>query len=195
MMKKETVIRVSTLVLGSLFLLFMSNSVGASMKKINLTLASDSFKNGQAIPQKYTCDGQDISPQLHWQISGEEAPKGYVLIVDDPDAQRVVGKTFVHWIALLPSNVTELPEGSSSKQTPQLPMGRSLQNDFGASYYRGACPPASSGEHTYRFTLFAIQDDINKAAIPRAPFTAETFRNNFQGILAEAQLTGTYKRK
>ena len=165
------------------------------MNKINLTLASDSFKNGQAIPQKYTCDGQDISPQLRWQISGEEAPKGYVLIVDDPDAQRVAGKTFVHWIALLSPDVTELSEGSSSKQVPNLSKGRSLQNDFGVSYYRGACPPASSGEHTYRFTLFAINDDINKVALPRAPFTAETFRNNFRGILAEAQITGTYRRK
>src|SRR5205807_8262148 len=71
------------------------------------TLASAAFREGAAIPAKYTCDGVDVSPALTW--SGAPAgTRGFALIVDDPDAPA---GTWVHWVLYnLPAGVSELPE-------------------------------------------------------------------------------------
>src|SRR2546422_7964520 len=49
------------------------------------TLASAAFREGAAIPVKYTCDGVDVSPPLSW--SGAPAgARGFAPIVDDSHA-------------------------------------------------------------------------------------------------------------
>ena len=48
-------------------------------------LTSSAFSNGQGIPTRYTCDGEDISPPLSFEGSPSDA-RSLVLIVDDPDA-------------------------------------------------------------------------------------------------------------
>ncbi|HIH40344.1 MAG TPA: YbhB/YbcL family Raf kinase inhibitor-like protein, partial [Halobacteria archaeon] len=59
-----------------------------------LILLSRAFKDGERIPEKYTCDGQDISPPL--SIKGiDEKTKSFALILDDPDAPMGV---FDHWL-------------------------------------------------------------------------------------------------
>lgn len=202
MMKKGIVITISlfTIAIGMILLALYFERIWYSRPKNNiaLSLTSNAFQNKQEIPQKYTCDGQNISPQLSWQTNSSGIG-GYVLIIDDPDAQKTSGKTFVHWIVVLPPETTELPEGFALSLDKDIyPHG--LENDFGTTYYRGPCPPPDSGEHTYKFTLFALAEDIEYAVgfnlIPKAPFTAETFRKNLKtGIKAEAQLTGKYRRK
>ena len=58
------------------------------------TLSSPAFKQGEAIPTKYTCEGEDINPPL--LIKNIPAgTKSLALIVDDPDAPM---GTWVHWV-------------------------------------------------------------------------------------------------
>ena len=55
---------------------------------------SEAFEHEKPIPVKYTCEGEDISPDLSWG----KPPEGTLemaLICDDPDAP--VG-TWVHWV-------------------------------------------------------------------------------------------------
>ena len=60
----------------------------------NLVVTSPAFMDGEHIPSKYTCDGENVSPPLN--IRGiPEGTKSLVLIVDDPDAP--IG-TWVHWV-------------------------------------------------------------------------------------------------
>jgi len=71
-----------------------------------LSLSSTAFQEGGSIPDRYTCEGQDVSPQLSWG----EPPAGtesLVLIVDDIDTS---GK-FTHWVIFnIPANSRELAE-------------------------------------------------------------------------------------
>jgi hypothetical protein len=57
-----------------------------------IELTSTAFGSGEMIPEKYTCDGEDISPPLAW---GDPPPgtQSFALIVDNPDAKSVVGST------------------------------------------------------------------------------------------------------
>ena len=50
-----------------------------------LTLTSSAFGEGDLIPVRYTCDGEDLSPPLSWTEPPAKT-QSLVLIVDDPDA-------------------------------------------------------------------------------------------------------------
>ncbi|MFH0987483.1 MAG: YbhB/YbcL family Raf kinase inhibitor-like protein, partial [Patescibacteria group bacterium] len=104
----------------------------------NLTLKSSAFENNSSIPQKYTCDGENISPPL--TISGEpQEAKDLVLILEDPDAPQ---GTFTHWtIWNIPLGIKEIEEGMAPEGAIEG------QTDFGEIGYGGPCPP--SGTHRY----------------------------------------------
>ena len=87
---------------------------------MSLKLVSSAFEEGGAIPKKYTCEGQDVSPPLAWSGVPQGA-KSLVLIVDDPDAPdpKAPKMTWVHWVLYnLPANATGLPDGVTIKALP-----------------------------------------------------------------------------
>ena len=91
-----------------------------------MSSAASAFKPDDSIPRRYTCEGEDLSPPLHWTMP-PAATKSFVLVADDPDAP--VG-TWVHWVIYdLPLDLRGLTEGVPTKD--RLPNG-ALQglNDF-----------------------------------------------------------------
>lgn len=146
-----------------------------------LTITSTAFRDGGAIPRRYTCDGPDVSPALRWEgVPG--GTKSVVLIVDDPDARG-----FVHWVVFdLPAAATGgLAEGIRGSADPP----RQGTNGFGKIGYGGPCPP--SGTHRYAFALYALDVSLGLGGAPRA----DAVRTAMSGhVLAEARLTGTYAR-
>lgn len=153
---------------------------------MTMVLSSTSFKEGDKIPVKYTCDGQDISPALMWD-EPPQLTEAFVLIVDDPDAP---GGVFTHWILFnIPANINQFGEGVPAQE--QLESGAVQgKNDFGRTGYGGPCPP-SGRSHRYRFTIYALDQSLNlKAGVSRKQVV-----DAIQGhILAQGQLTGTYQR-
>lgn len=154
--------------------------------EMTLSLSSPVFREGEKIPVKYTCDGQDISPPLMW----EEPPSGtqaFVLIMDDPDAP---GGVFTHWVLFnLPGDSRELPEAIPREN--QL-VNKALQGttDFGRIGYRGPCPP-SGPAHRYRFDLYALDRPLDL----KAGASKKQVLDAMQGhILVQGQLTGIYQR-
>jgi Raf kinase inhibitor-like YbhB/YbcL family protein len=149
-------------------------------------LLSPEFKNGQAIPRKFTCDGSDVSPKLVWK----DAPAGtasFVLLVNDPDAP--VGD-WVHWVIYnIPASLTHLEEGIPAEKV--LADG-SLQgrNSWHQVRYGGPCPPG--GTHRYFFKLFAL-DRLLK--LDAGAERQEVLRAMQGHILAQAQLIGVYTRQ
>ena len=151
-----------------------------------LEVSSPAFQEGDRIPAKYTCEGQDVSPLLAWS----EPPVGtqsFALIVDDPDAP---GGVFTHWVLFnIPSDSRELPEAVPTRA--QLPSG-ALQgeNDFGKIGYGGPCPPPGR-PHRYQFALYALDQLLDLKAGVSKKQLLDAMRGH---ILAQGQLTGTYER-
>src|SRR5512143_622560 len=76
-----------------------------------LTLTSSAFRPNGAIPTRYTCEGDDVSPPLAWK-GAPRGTKSFVLVVDDPDAPDPAAPktTWVHWVLYdLPATATGLP--------------------------------------------------------------------------------------
>jgi Raf kinase inhibitor-like YbhB/YbcL family protein len=151
-----------------------------------MKITSPVFADGQPIPEKYTCDGANVSPPLSWS----EAPPGtrsFALICDDPDAP--VG-TWVHWVVYgLAPATAELPEMVAP--TEQLPGGaKQGLNDFRRVGYGGPCPPPGR-PHRYFFKLYALDTEL---ALRSRATKADLVRAMAGHILAEAQLMGTYQR-
>src|SRR3970282_56725 len=81
-------------------------------KPMAFELTSSAFKTGDPIPRRYTCEGEDLSPPLHWGVP-PAATKSFVIIADEPDAP--VG-TWVHWVIYdLPLDLRGLTEGVPAK--------------------------------------------------------------------------------
>ncbi len=151
-----------------------------------LSISSTAFQEGESIPARYTCEGDDVSPLLRW----DEPPRGtgsLALIMDDPDAPVGV---FTHWVILnIPPDSRELPEALATQA--ELPGGaRQGKNDFGRTGYGGPCPPPGR-PHRYRFTLYALDQPLDLKAGASKKQVLEAMSGH---ILAQGQLTGTYQR-
>jgi phosphatidylethanolamine-binding protein (PEBP) family uncharacterized protein len=98
----------SEAVLVSLVAKKRNTTTSKGEKTVNILITSDAFLEGETIPTKYTCDGDDLSPDLRWSDIPPNT-RSLALICEDPDAPS---GTFTHWVLFdLPPTVTELPEG------------------------------------------------------------------------------------
>jgi len=153
---------------------------------MTMILTSSAFGDGERIPVRHTCDGQDRSPPLAW--SGVPDPaRSLVVICDDPDAPN---GPFGHWAVFdLPADKGALEEGYGNGKPGDA---RQALNDFGNDGWGGPCPPVGHGVHRYSFRLLALGTptldlptdvdgrQVEEAAAPH--------------VLATATLTGLYER-
>jgi Raf kinase inhibitor-like YbhB/YbcL family protein len=151
---------------------------------VAFTLTSASFAEGEAIPARHTCDGENGAPPLHW--AGAPPAQSFVLIVDDPDAP---GGIFTHWVLFdIPGAQRELPEGLANVGA----LGTPGMNDFLKVGYGGPCPPRG-GPHRYFFTLSAL--DIPTLNLPAEASRKEIERAMQGHVVGQARLMGRYQRR
>lgn len=156
---------------------------------VTLTLQSKAFKNGEAIPDKYTCQGENISPPLSWDHVPENT-KSLVLIVDDPDAPDPDAPmmTWVHWVLYnIPPDQRSLAEDCNSNN---LPAGaKQGLNDWKENEYGGPCPPV--GKHRYFHKLYALDTTLETIAV----VTKGKLETMMAGhIIEQTKLIGTYQK-
>jgi hypothetical protein len=153
--------------------------------KMTIKITSSAFTEGSMIPKRYTCDAEDVSPNLAW-TGVSDGTKSLALICDDPDAPM---GTWVHWVLFnLPPDINELHTEIPPEKT--LKNGaKHGKNDFRKFGYGGPCPPG--GIHRYFFKLYALDTVINlESGITKAQLI-EAMEGH---ILDEGQLMGKYKR-
>ena len=143
-----------------------------------LKISSPAFQHEKMIPQRYSCDGVNISPPLDIEHIPEEA-KSLVLIVDDPDAPIA---TWVHCI------VWNIPVTHHIKENEI--HGLQGLNDFQQHHYGGPCPP--SGTHRYFFKVYALDALLD---LPSTTKITELERAMSEHIIAYGELIGLYKRQ
>tara|TARA_B100000686_G_scaffold307617_1_gene347983 strand:+ start:749 stop:1315 length:567 start_codon:yes stop_codon:yes gene_type:complete len=122
----------------------------------NFKIWSDSFINEDKIPLDYVssqCGGSNKQPHLSWD-SPPTGTKFYSIIMDDPDAQNVVGYTWVHLnLYNVPVNITSISEGQKIKD------GRYRKNHNKQKSYTGPCAP--TGTHKYIFSIYALSEEVS----------------------------------
>ena len=155
-----------------------------------LVLTSSRFTDGDEIPARYTCDGEDVSPPLAW--SGQPAgTDSFVLVVEDPDAPDPANpqRTWVHWVVYnIPNDVESLPDSATPDDLPG--QAREGLNDWKRRGWGGPCPPI--GRHRYFFRLYALRGFLPDVR----DLTADEVRSEMEGrLLEEAELVATYQKK
>ena len=147
----------------------------------SLALSSPAFADGAAIPTRFTCDGEAISPEVDWS-GAPAATVALVMTVIDPDARG-----FVHWL------VYDIPAASAGSVAENVGTGAGAPpqgaNGRGKAGYTGPCPP--SGTHHYVFTLYALDRALGLTGTPSRAEIEAAIKGH---VLAMTVLTGTYKR-
>lgn len=146
-----------------------------------MKITSPSFQEGGSIPEKFSKNGQNVSPEL-WIEGAPAEAKSLALIVDDPDAP--VG-LFTHWLVWnIDPKITQLAEGSAPSGAVQG------KNDFGEIGYGGPQPP--SGTHRYYFKVFALDRRLDlKPGAKRREVDAAIKGH----VIGQGELLGRYSKK
>ena len=141
-------------------------------------LRSPAFAEGEAIPARYSCTGENFSPPL--VISG--VPNGtarLALIMHDPDAPD---GDFLHWTLWhINPDIRVLPENTVPDDALQG------TNGSGQVGYMGPCPP--SGTHHYIFNLYALDTMMN---LPEGTMHDELMQAIDDHVVAQTALSGTF---
>ena len=167
------------LILSIVFFANIAHARGDSMK-----LTSPAFKEGGKIPSKYTCQGENVNPEL--EISGVPSnAKSLVLIMDDPDVPEFVrkDKMYDHWVVFnIPPSTSDIPENTQPSGTPG-------KNTGGGLTYTGPCPP--DREHRYFIKLYALDTELKL----QQGAAKKDVEKAMQGhILSQTQLIGRYEK-
>lgn len=146
-----------------------------------MKFVSPAFTDNGQLPQKYSCQGEGMSPPL---TIGDVIPlaKSLAIVVDDPDAPT---GTFHHWIVWnIDPKTTEIKENTLPSDAV---MGA---NSTGQTGFIPACPPV--GTHRYIFTLYALD---NPLTLPAGAQRSEFDRAISGHVLMQTTLTGRYTKQ
>jgi Raf kinase inhibitor-like YbhB/YbcL family protein len=149
-----------------------------------IKLSSPDIADGQAIPARFTCDGEGAKPTIVWREVRQDAVE-LVLVVEDPDAPD---GTFTHWTVFgLPAS-----GGSGLAEAGNFPAGvKQGTNSAGNEGWAPPCPPAGDGPHRYVFTMYGLPEGTTLE--PGAPIDA--VKAAIESAVSHGRFIGTYERK
>lgn len=197
---KNFVVLAALAIIAAVAVVFISEQYDASMdtgidankafesEKERIILSSPEFSDGASIPLRYTCEGDNTSPELSWS----SVPRGtvsFVLTMYDPDVPKALRPEgfFDHWVLFnIEGTVTGIPSGGT--------LGVPGANTRGAHAYTGPCPPSEyePSEHRYIFTLYALDTMLPlQEGASRADVEAAIAGH----VLGEGMFMGRYKKQ
>jgi Raf kinase inhibitor-like YbhB/YbcL family protein len=154
-----------------------------------LSVGSPAFVQGGFIPAEYSAYGEGRSPPLAW--NGLPAnTRSIVLMMEDPQATSPL--PFVHWLAVIPPWVRQLPEGIPPiARLPGVPNAQQGSNSRTETGYFGPRPPAGDPPHPYHFQVFALDVALSLPPGFNRHALIEAMRGH---VLARGELVGTFAR-
>lgn len=158
---------------------------GLGMLQVN----SLAFTDHAPIPQRYTADGEGLSPPLEWH----GVPAGaatLVLVVEDADAPKA--DPLVHAIVVdIPPQDGSMNEGALASPGHEGDGVHAGRNSYLRAGWIPPDPPRGHGQHRYAFQLFALREGEPFSATPGRD---EVLRAIAGRGIAGGMLIGTYER-
>jgi hypothetical protein len=157
---------------------------------MTFTLSSRAFGHNGSIPRRFTCEGDDVAPDLAWS-NVPPGTRSLALIVDDPDAPDPAAPklTWVHWVLYnIPPGAAGLATAAAARDLPE--GTRQGLNDWKRTGYGGPCPPI--GRHRYFHKLYALDRTLPDLGNPTKAQLEKAMAGH---VLAKAELVGTYLKE
>lgn len=144
-----------------------------------ISISSSSFKNNERIPDKFTCDGANVNPNLEIEKVPSDT-KSLALVVEDPDA---AARVFTHWV------LVNIDPKTRTINENSIPLGSDNgTNDAGKVGYSGPCPP--NGTHHYHFKVYALDVDN----LPAKSTKGDLGKVLSEHVISESELVGTFSK-
>lgn len=147
-----------------------------------IAVTSTAFEPGDEVPERYSCEGDNVPPPLSWK--GVPAGTGELaVVIEDPDAPSGI---FVHWL------VVGVDAAATGLSGPEPPAGAEvLAGSSDNPTYIGPCPPNDDGEHRYVFEVYALRE---RPALDAAATPVDNVRAIRKAAVAGGFLLGTFAR-
>ena len=154
-----------------------------------IDLSSPAFANGARLPERFTADGEGVSPPLVWG-KVPEGTQSLALIVEDPDAPAL--RPMVHCLVWgLAADAGRIAEGAIVPDGNGGPLGDVGESSAFRQGWLPPDPPNGHGPHDYVFQLFALGETDDVGANPGR---GEMVRAMEGKVLAAGLFVGTYSR-
>ena len=155
---------------------------GGERMPTGLRVTSPAFAAKGPIPERFSCEGENVPPPLRWSRTPAGTAEMAVVMEDDdagPDP-------FVHWI------VVGIDPATTAIDPDALPEGASvLPGSSDNATYIGPCPPDGSGTHLYYFEVYALPRPL---AVPERARPLEKVRAIRRAASAGGYVVGTFTR-
>jgi Raf kinase inhibitor-like YbhB/YbcL family protein len=159
---------------------------GVALAPTSIVVTSAAFREGDALPARFTADGPGISPPLAWRDI-PEAARALAIVIEDADSPSPM--PLVHGIAVrLPPRDGALDEGDLRETGAPVVVGR---NSFFSAAWLPPDPPPGHGDHRYVFQVFAVDRELELGAHHGRSALVDALAGH---TLARGLLVGTYRR-
>lgn len=144
------------------------------------------MKNGERFPAANTGRGKDLSPEF---IVKNLSPCAKTLAITLEDIKHPLFKNFTHWL------IWNIPAGE--KIDGAIPGGKMIsglgnaRQGIGYGWYKYAGPkPPKGKQHLYRFTMYALDSEIDLKGIPIKSRFIKMARGH---IIQQGSIVGKYE--
>ncbi len=151
-----------------------------------LIFECSNMKNGEKFPIEYTGRGKDHSPEF---IIKNLSPRAKTLAIILEDIKHPIFKDFTHWLIFnIPAR--EKIDGAIPEGKIVSDLGNARQG-IGYGLYRYAGPkPPKGRQHLYRFTIYALDREIDLTGIPTKSRFMKIARKH---MIQQGSIVGKYE--